>query len=423
MNKDRKKILTTFGMILGAVLILLVLAKISGYLSIVIPSLPASVYNGQTLPEPNQCATLSGTSITCTGLMEGTALGNVASTSYSYIYPYEYCVGVPQSTGAGIEEICPNPGFSSTINPAIYIAVSANTSSITASNDNDYTQIAAFSLLENQTEATLNSGSLPSTGNPPIASVYQAGVSAMQMQISILKAAIVYNNALASNTTAATTTIPVQQQAPPSCNCAVSIWSSIQTSLSSFIQFIVSNIQSYFSVPNLLSIGVSGTSGANLSYVGHQLNFSAQLTLNSNNVSTPYVVGSSRIVNTQCVSYVLQNSTKAFVYQSAITNQTTPSYVKNFSFTPEQTGIFIAGASCVSASTTFSNGAWSAWSTPVVIAQSNRALDIVALNVSITPPPNPVSISTSNISVLVVNYINGIIASIENGIGSLIKGL
>ncbi len=161
------------------------------------------------------------------------------------------------------------------------------------------------------------------------------------------------------------------------------------------------------------AIGVSGLQPENLTYVNTTLHINATAVIPASYISNKWVAGVDNVTNTFCASYVFYNSTKTYVYESSVVNMTTPDYNNIFTFTPEDSGVYVAGVSCLSSQTSFSNGKWSNWTSPSQIYSSYQAFDVVPKSVSLSSPTTGVQISSSS------NFFNNLL----NGINSFISGI
>ena len=92
---------------------------------------------------------------------------------------------------------------------------------------------------------------------------------------------------------------------------------------------------------------------------------------------------------------------------------TTANYTNTINFKPTQTGVYVTGVSCQTTNATFSNGAWSAWSTPKVILLQQKPFAVIPQTVSIAPP-------TSTITITNTSFFNSIVTAIQNFINSII---
>ena len=129
-----------------------------------------------------------------------------------------------------------------------------------------------------------------------------------------------------------------------------------------------------FSFSALLSIALSFISNAlkslGFSFVGTQA-VSAQLNapimqqvtipLSPANISAPWASGASSVSSTLCVSYVIQNSTASYVYQSQPQNATSSPFTAQVSYTPASAGYYTVGAACQTSYRNYTNGAWQPW--------------------------------------------------------------
>lgn len=141
------------------------------------------------------------------------------------------------------------------------------------------------------------------------------------------------------------------------------------------------------SILNLLAIGgsVNTSPSYTIAYVGHAITNTVTLNIPSNLRTTSWSAGMTKMVNTQCGAYVWQNSTHSYLYESPINNGTGAAFSNTIIYTPTATGVYIFGAACVTTNTTFSNGVWSAWSTPNVTLSTYTAFKVPQLfNVTTT---------------------------------------
>lgn len=210
------------------------------------------------------------------------------------------------------------------------------------------------------------------------------------------------------------TTLQSSPPSPPAWS-----WTSLLSGITSFFNSIISSLAQYFAVPsgNLFSVGVQNLQAVNTTYINTNLNISTSLQVA--NVSNAWSAGVNKVTRTSCASYIIQNKTYSYLYQSPVVNQTSSTYSYNFYFKPTIIGVVVIGASCLSSSTTYNNGAWSVWSTPVLAAQTNRAIAVVSLNTSLNAPVTSVPISNSNFFSSLGNFFAGIIQAIANFFSSL----
>lgn len=134
------------------------------------------------------------------------------------------------------------------------------------------------------------------------------------------------------------------------------------------------------SIMNLFAIsGVNSTVSANIIYLGNTISTTLQLNIPSYLRTTSWVAGTTKMVDTSCGSYVWSNSTNTYVYESGIYNGTGSSYSPTLSYTPTSTGVYIVGAACITTNTTFTNGAWTSWSTPNVTLSTYQVYKVPQL--------------------------------------------
>lgn len=165
---------------------------------------------------------------------------------------------------------------------------------------------------------------------------------------------------------------------------------------------------------SLYSIGVSGINKSNITYVGTKLLVNVSLVIPSQYVSTAWNPNATTMINTQCASFVFDNHTKSYIFESNLTNQTTTNYNYRFNTTINSTGYYGIGGVCESESTTWNNSIknWTVWSSANVITLQVQPIDVIIS--SKAPITQEISIN---------NVINNIITSIENFIWNLIKML
>ncbi len=197
---------------------------------------------------------------------------------------------------------------------------------------------------------------------------------------------------------------------PPNPNIVtffINILSSIQNQLVSILR----SFTSYFGVPNLFSI--STTAASNITAIGKPFNVSIALTVPSNSLSNKWAPGINKVINTQCASYVFQNSTSSYVKQNPVINMTAINYTSMFTYTPTTKGVYIVGASCVTSSTSYNGQAWTSWSAPAIVASAN--LGILATNQSVSAPP----VTNINIFTTIQSTFAGIISAITSFLHNL----
>ena len=151
--------------------------------------------------------------------------------------------------------------------------------------------------------------------------------------------------------------------APPSYNYALIPHATSQT-LGSIFAF---------------SGGVNTTVNANIIYLGNTITTTLQLDIPSNLRTTTWTPGVTKMVATSCGSYVWSNTTNTYVKESGIYNGSGSVIGSNLSYTPTSIGIYIFGLACVTSNTTFSNGAWTAWSTPNITLSTYQVYKIPQL--------------------------------------------
>jgi len=224
-----------------------------------------------------------------------------------------------------------------------------------------------------------------------------------------------------TSTTSTSTTTIVTSQAPPTMAPPVSsvsnFFSAVSSSVQSFLLSVFSNFKAWFSLPSsIFSVGISGanfTTATNTTYVNKTITISIAIALNNAQLTVPWVSGASFVQDTFCGSFVYYNNTKTFIYESNLINMTTANYNNTINFKPTQIGVYVAGVSCQTTNATFSNGAWSAWSTPKVILLQQKPFAVIPQTVSITPP-------TTSITITNTSFFSSITAAIQSFINSII---
>ena len=205
---------------------------------------------------------------------------------------------------------------------------------------------------------------------------------------------------------------------PPPASTPSNFFSAISANIQALLLSIFSNFKAWFSLPtNIFSVGISGanfTTATNTTYVNRTITINIAITLNKTQLTVPWISGSSFVQETFCGSFVYYNNTKTFVYESSLMNMTTANYTNTINFKPTQTGVYVAGVSCQTTNATFSNGAWSAWSTPKVILLQQKPFAVIPQTESITPP-------TSTITITNTSFFNSIATAIQSFINSIIN--
>ncbi len=266
--------------------------------------------------------------------------------------------------------------------------------------------IGKNNLKSSQYSATLN-----------LQSIYEGQSNNAASPILITIPLVAPNSSTTSTTsTISTTTSTIiatnDSTSPPVQKDNTSFFGTIQNSIQSFINNILSSISHYFNVPsNLFSISYSGVNSKNITTVGTKINVSVIESIPNQYLSNKWSTGINKVVQTYCGSYVYYNSTEAYVYESPVINMTTANYSNSFSFIPTAVGIYVLGSSCLTSNTTYANGVWSNWTTPSIIYQQNKAIAVVSKNTSVAAPVTSVNIS------------NGFFGSISHDISSFIDGI
>ncbi len=124
---------------------------------------------------------------------------------------------------------------------------------------------------------------------------------------------------------------------------------------------------------------VNSTVPANVVYLGNTITTTLQLNIPANLRTTTWASGITKMVDTSCGSYIWSNSTSTYVYESGIYNGTGSVYSQTLSYKPTSVGIYIFGEACVTTNTTFSNGAWTAWTTPNITLSTYQAYKVPQL--------------------------------------------
>jgi hypothetical protein len=134
------------------------------------------------------------------------------------------------------------------------------------------------------------------------------------------------------------------------------------------------------------AFALSGVENNNLSYVGTPLSASFDIPISSANVTSQ---SGNTAVNTQCETFVFDNTTSQIVQNTAVQTVSTTSYSSSETYTPSATGVYVFGAVCQTATTSFNiaNNTWSAWSVPKIGGQ--KELFATKVVEPATPPPPP----------------------------------
>lgn len=156
------------------------------------------------------------------------------------------------------------------------------------------------------------------------------------------------------------------------------------------------------------AFALSGVENNNLSYVGTPLSASFDIPISSANVTSQ---SGNNAVNTQCESFVFDNTTSQIVQSSAVKVVSTTSYSSSENYTPLSTGIYVFGAICQTSTTSFNiaNDTWSAWSVPKVGGQ--KELFATKVVEPATPPPPP-QFNLSQFISQIINDITGFLSSL-----------
>ena len=159
---------------------------------------------------------------------------------------------------------------------------------------------------------------------------------------------------------------------------------------------------------NQQSFSIAGEQPTNISYVGQQLTASFSVPISSANLS---VTQSTSAVSTECDTFVYDNATQGISSQGTVSVVSTSPFTSSISFTPQTDGVYIFGAICQTATTSFNvaTNTWNAWSSPVVANQ--KQLFAVKVETPTTPPPSP----QFSLSAL----INSIVTAITNFLTSI----
>lgn len=156
------------------------------------------------------------------------------------------------------------------------------------------------------------------------------------------------------------------------------------------------------------TFALSGVENNNLSYVGTQLSATFNIPISSANVTSQT---GTTAVNTQCETFVYDNTTSQIVQSSAVQTVSIASYSSSETYTPTTTGIYVFGAVCQTATTTFNvaDNTWAAWSTPKIGGQ--KELFATQVVEPATPPPPP-QFNLSQFISQIVTDITGFLSSL-----------
>lgn len=419
IKKENKKWIIAIGL-LAIVAILLFrgqLASISG----ACPLLPKAIY--------------SGVYNSSTGLSLGSCGFSSLSDGTPVLWAYDLTYNTDTSFAGVISE-----------GSSVRFLIVKNQTYEASANLYDVQQIqqinGTIAGIQSQLTSDLNSGSCGYNGYTCTALNTQ--IQDFNQNVQILQNAINYNTAMMSvsnstntntlsstttPTTAATTTVSTtvattssSSNSPPSAWLGITNWINLlNVNISNFISSIIASFSSYFNLPtNLLSISAGNINqSTNTIKINTVMPVTVSLNIPTNKLSQTWHIGLDNLTETSCISYVYQNQTKAFVYQSPVYNATTTPYAYSFNYVPTAVGIYVLGASCQSSSTTYSSATgWTAWSTPAQVANATIAIEVI--NTSITPPTTNTNITnSSNLLSGIASFISGIISSFAN----FIKGL
>lgn len=243
---------------------------------------------------------------------------------------------------------------------------------------------------------------------PSIASSYNLSVT---MTTQVLGGACTFTYLISSVTvkaSASTSQAPPQSSPPGFSLSAIGAW------ISAALKSIYNNFLALFNTPVAFTAGVNATP-ENVSYVGQSITRTLSVSIPSSLHSTPWTLGASKLINTQCVGYVFENATQAFVYQGTPWNATASTYSTTLTYTPSQASIYIFGISCESSQTVFTTS-WSAWTARNQTVSSYAPVDVLNQGASLTAPTtSPGGISWNSI----VSFFNGLALWFSN----LFKGL
>lgn len=370
------------------------------------PPLPSSIYSGPNYSfsafgyPPYQSVT-SGLSYSgCRTIYSNSSLSTLA-VNYSITYTTGY-----QAYAGGSTPYIPTPADG--VPAQVY--VSANRSGVALSNMLDNASLAAAQqaladLKAQYATSSQNVGWCQSgTGLYNPCQVNLADQNSESRLITVIQAAIAYNKAL----------LPVISEGPPASSPPAFSFNAIISWLSGTLSYIYDNFVALFSMPVSFAAGTNQTS-QNVTYVSQQVSRDFSASIPANLRSTAWSLGTSKMVNTQCATYVYQNSSKSFVYQGAVVNATQPYYNATVTYVPQQAGVYVFGISCETSNATFTTS-WGAWSAPVQSVSAYKPVDVLAQGTSIQPPTgNPGGFSWASVT--------SFLAGIWNAITSWLQGL
>ena len=305
----------------------------------------------------------------------------------------------------------------------LYVAINKTGGAYAAQSDVSQLPGINSTIASYSSEYSANEKAATCGPNGGTCNVEEAYVQAFTQIRNVMLAAISYNNGIAnqgSGTTSATTTISGSSTTPPGSSPSTFSFATLEANIGSFFTNLFASLSAYFNTPiNLLSVNVAGAQAKNISYPNIQLTGQVNVAIPSQYISTPYIIGLTTVRNTQCASFVYQNSTKTYVYQSPLFNATTTSYKFNFTYTPTLVGIYDFGAACQTSTVSFSGGAWGAWTAPNTILINQTAIDVLNPTVSTIPPSTTVTIGIASIE----SGISSAITSFLNAIAAFFKSL